>query len=66
MKKEIVLSAIGCIVKAVLISTVIAAFIILISTPGGMEDGVISTGEGIIRMIISFGAMIGAGRLADL
>ena len=66
MKRQNLLNAVGCIIKAVLISVVLAAFIILISTPGGMEDGVISTGEGIIRMIISFGAMIGAGRLADL
>ena len=66
MKRQNLLNAVGCIIKAVLISVMVAAFIILISTPGGMEDGVIGSGEGFLRMIGSFGAMVGAGWLANL
>lgn len=66
MKKENMLKMAGCLVKALLISIMIAAFIVLISTPGGMEDGVIGSGEGFLRMIGSFGAMVGAGWLANL
>ena len=66
MKRQNLLNAVGCIIKAVLISIMVAAFIILISTPGGMEDGVIGSGEGFLRMIGSFGAMVGAGWLANL
>ena len=53
MKKRTFVEAARCVVRSMLSAILIAAFIILISTPGGMEMGDITWTDGVIRAIIS-------------